>query len=266
MELAQSMRRDVPRRLTWALRCLFLVLCIVAVFATRSAAGTEPEPAAPVPAPVPEAVQRVRLLPLMPGDLPPIPQPAVKADWSNIVSEHPDVPRRMGFEEEPVAATMYDTSHLHPSELACSRWAALISDGKEWDSEIVAALMWRESRCSPFAVSPTNDWGLLQINATCWAGSELGGLPQATELPPGVRAVALRCDEGAPEGVTAQWCYRAKASLMDNGTRPTSPCDLWLDPQFNIEVAYRLWLAHEWRPWCFNEASRSSHACGMALD
>ena len=265
MELAQSMRRDVPRRLTWALRCLLLVLFIVAGFATRSAAlVTEPEPAATATGH--ESAQIVRLLPLMPGDVAIAQQPAVKADWSNSVSEHPDVPPILGFAEEPAAAVMYDTSHMNPRELACSRWAALISDGKEWDSEVVVALMWRESRCSPFAVSPTNDWGLLQINATCWAGSELGGLPQATELPPGVRAVVLRCDEGVPEGVTAQWCYRAKASLMDNGTRPASPCDLWLDPQFNIDVAYRLWLAHEWRPWCFNEASRSSHACDMASD
>ena len=145
----------------------------------------------------------------------------------------------------------------------CDRWLPLITDDeREWDPEAVVQFMWRESGCDPEAVSPTNDWGLLQLNATCWAGVGDDRLPDIDALPADVAAVHLLCDGAGPRPLEAQWCYRDKES----DEPMTSPCDEWLKPEVNVAVAYDLWQRSGWLPWCFNDSLLETKACRMAAD
>ena len=147
---------------------------------------------------------------------------------------------------------------------ACERFRSLVANGREWDPEVVLAIAWRESNCNERLVSPTNDWGLLQLNATCWAGQANDGLSDVPSLPEGIQPVDLRCDGIHRSKPAAQWCYLAKEAVYDSGELPPSPCDAWLDPTVNVATAYELWLVQGWRPWCFNETSRASTACQAA--
>ena len=190
-------------------------------------------------------------------------EPGVTA---NSVGEHPNL-----F-PSPIqtAATLIEPAlvlHVSPADggqAKCQEFRSLIEDGKDWDVHVVLAMAWRESRCNARLVSITNDWGLLQLNATCWAGMAIDGLPVVRSLPSSIAPVDLRCDGRTQSTPTAQWCYRAKEAAYDTGHRPSSPCDAWLDPAVNVTAAYELWERYGWRPWCFNDQMRATYACRAA--
>ncbi len=185
---------------------------------------------------------------------------------SNLVGEHPGLP------SSPIETAVV---LIEPSEdfrrtvvpgtpLECDRFRPLVKDIGEWDPDIVLAFVWRESLCNESAVSETNDWGLLQLNATCWAGKGIDGLPNVRTLPDGIDVNDLRCDGTTLASPAAQWCFHAKEQALRTGRRPESPCDAWLDPATNIETAYEIWRVGGWRPWCFDDTSRSTPACEAA--
>lgn len=187
---------------------------------------------------------------------------------ANAVTEHPNLPA------SPIA-TAYQL--IEPSRqfrrtvapgvsLACDRYRSQVQDVGEWDPDIVLALMWRESRCTEHLVSVTNDWGLLQLNATCWAGKGIDRLPHVARLPDGVTAPELRCDGATTATPAAQWCFLAKEQGRRTGYRPPSPCDPWLQAETNLQVAHDMWLIRGWQPWCFDDRSRATPACEAAAD
>lgn len=165
---------------------------------------------------------------------------------------------------EPAQALRF--SQLDDGQAECREFRTLIGSGRDWDVDVVLAMAWRESRCNARLVSITNDWGLLQLNATCWAGKAIDGLPEVRSLPPSVAPVDLRCDGLTQSTPTAQWCYRAKEAAYDTGDLPSSPCDAWLDPTVNVAAAYELWQRYGWRPWCFNDEMRATPACRAARE
>lgn len=60
---------------------------------------------------------------------------------------------------------------VHPG---CPQWESLALE-VGWpaqDLPMLGRIMWAESRCIPDVVSPTNDFGLLQVNKTTW-GSDV---------------------------------------------------------------------------------------------
>ena len=185
---------------------------------------------------------------------------------ANLVGEHPN----LLVSPIQTATMLIEPAHeltftLSDGQQArCQRFRSLILDGKDWDVDVALAMAWRESRCNARLVSITNDWGLLQLNATCWAGKALDGLPYVSDLPASVAPVDLRCDGRTQSTTTAQWCYRAKETAFDTGKRPSSPCDAWLDPAVNVETAYALWERYGWKPWCFNDHTRATSACRAA--
>lgn len=185
-----------------------------------------------------------------------------------VVGEHPTLPpspiETSATFIEPVH--QFRLTHYLSTPAACERFRSLVASGRDWDPEVVLALAWRESNCNERLVSPTNDWGLLQLNATCWAGQANDGLPDVRSLPDGIEPVDLRCDGIHQSKPAAQWCYLAKEAAYDSGELPPSPCDAWLNPDVNIATAYELWLIQGWRPWCFNEVSRASAACQAARE
>lgn len=147
----------------------------------------------------------------------------------------------------------------------CSIWLSEVSAAdRDWDPQVVLLFMRRESNCNPNAVSITGDWGLLQLNAVCWAGESISRMETVTDLPDDVAPVRLSCDGKPHRPLEAQWCYRAKETYFDTGSLPDSPCDHWLDPGVNIEIAYELWEDYGWKPWCFNESTNNSRACRAA--
>ncbi|WP_419839135.1 transglycosylase SLT domain-containing protein [Candidatus Poriferisodalis sp.] len=150
--------------------------------------------------------------------------------------------------------------------LACDRYRSQIQAVGDWDPDVVIALIWRESLCNEQALSPTNDWGLLQLNATCWAGKGIDGLPRVRQLPDHIAQVDLRCDGLTAATPAATWCFHAKEQAFRTGRRPASPCDAWLDPNINLRAAYEIWLVDGWQPWCFNDLSRSTPACRAASE
>ena len=191
--------------------------------------------------------------------------------------------RRIGVEGNAVG----EHPNLHPSPIAtthvivepgqefrrtvapgvpieCDRYRPLVADIGDWDPDVVLALIWRESFCNERAVSQTNDWGLLQLNATCWAGKGIDGLPRIRRLPEGIDPPDLQCDGATDATPTAQWCYYAKEEAIETGRRPPSPCDAWLEPATNLETAYEIWRISGWQPWCFNAISKATHACQAA--
>ena len=195
----------------------------------------------------------------------------------------PELPRRIGVQGNVVG----EHPNLHPSPIAtahvvvepgdefrrtvapgvpyeCDRYRPLVQEIGEWDPDVVLALVWRESLCNERAVSQTNDWGLLQLNATCWAGKGIDGLPGITRLPDSIDPPDLQCDGTTDATPAAQWCYHAKEQAIETGRRPPSPCDAWLDPATNLETAHEIWLIRGWQPWCFDDASRATPACDAA--
>ncbi len=185
---------------------------------------------------------------------------------TNSVGEHPNL---------PVSPIQTATAVIEPADeqpfllndgqqAQCRTFRSLIIDGKDWDADVVLAMAWRESRCNARLVSTTNDWGLLQLNATCWAGKSIDGLPDVRSLPASVAPVDLRCDGRTQSTTAAQWCYRAKEARYDTGSLPASPCDGWLDPAINVDTAYALWERYGWRPWCFSDQMRATYACQAA--
>lgn len=185
---------------------------------------------------------------------------------TNSVGEHPDVPA----EPSQIATGVVEPVHALPFELPedgqaeCQEFRTLIGNGRDWNVDVVLAMAWRESRCDAQLVSITNDWGLLQLNATCWAGAAIDGLPEVHSLPDSVAPLDLRCDGRTQSTPAAQWCYRAKEAVYDTGDLPSSPCDAWLDPTVNVAVAYEIWERYGWRPWCFNDQMRATSACRAA--
>ena len=185
---------------------------------------------------------------------------------ANTVAEHPNLPA------SPIASAY---QLVEPSQqfrrtvapgvsLACDRYRSQVQDVGDWDPDVVLALMWRESRCTEHLVSVTNDWGLLQLNATCWAGKGIDRLPNVTRLPDGVTAPELRCDGATTATPAAQWCFIAKEQGRHTGHRPPSPCDAWLTSETNLQVAHDMWLIRGWQPWCFNDRIRATPACEAA--
>lgn len=185
---------------------------------------------------------------------------------ANAVVEHPNLPA------SPIA-TAYEL--VEPSQqfrrtvapgvsLACDRYRSQVQAIGDWDPDVVLALMWRESRCTERLVSVTNDWGLLQLNATCWAGKGIDRLPAVARLPDDISAPELRCDGITTATPAAQWCFHAKEEGRRTGRRPSSPCDPWLIPETNLQVAYDMWLIRGWQPWCFDERIRATAACEAA--
>ena len=185
---------------------------------------------------------------------------------TNSVGEHPNVL----VSPIQTAAVVIEPANALQSSLPqgehteCQEFRTLIADGRDWDVDVVLAMAWRESRCNAQLVSITNDWGLLQLNATCWAGKAIDGLPEVRRLPESVAPVDLRCDGRTQSTPAAQWCYRAKEAAFDTGQLPSSPCDAWLDPTVNVTAAYELWERYGWRPWCFNDLLRATSACRAA--
>jgi len=60
----------------------------------------------------------------------------------------------------------YNPNYLTPTGQVCP-WGPAIErsfSGSGLDGRYMTSIAWRESRCGPGAVSPTNDHGLLQIN------------------------------------------------------------------------------------------------------
>ena len=129
------------------------------------------------------------------------------------ITPKPISPRRGGVETNAVVehpnlavspiATAYDI--IEPKQdfrrtvapgvpLACDRYRTQIQSTGDWDPDVVVALIWRESLCNERAVSKTNDWGLLQINATCWAGKGIDGVPSVRQLPDSIAPTGLQCD------------------------------------------------------------------------
>ena len=184
---------------------------------------------------------------------------------ANTVGEHPDLtpsPNHGVTVIEPVFEHLLLLGDGEHAE--CQEFRSLIADGRDWDADVVLAMAWRESRCDARLVSVTNDWGLLQLNATCWAGTAIDGLPDVRSLPSSVAPADIRCDGVTQSTTTAQWCYRAKEAKYDTGDLPSSPCDAWLDPSVNLETAYALWERFGWRPWCFSDEMRATYACRAA--
>ena len=185
---------------------------------------------------------------------------------TNSVGEHPNVLAEPSQTETDVVEPV----HALPLELPeggqaeCQEFRTLIGNGRDWNVDVVLAMAWRESRCNAQLVSITNDWGLLQLNATCWAGTAIDGLPEIHSLPDSVAPANLRCDGRTLSTPAAQWCYRAKEAAYDTGDLPSSPCDAWLDPTVNVTAAYELWERYGWRPWCFNDEMRATPACRAA--
>ena len=184
----------------------------------------------------------------------------------NLIGEHPGLPsspiETAGVLIEPAAD--FRRTVVPGTPLECDRFRPLVKHTGDWDPDIVLALIWRESLCNESAVSETNDWGLLQLNATCWAGKAIDGLPNVRTLPDSIDVTDLRCDGAALASPAAHWCFHAKEQAIRTGRRPDSPCDAWLDPATNIEAAYEIWQVQGWRPWCFDDFSRSTPACEAA--
>lgn len=187
---------------------------------------------------------------------------------TNSVGEHPNVLA----EPSQTASVAVEPVHTLPFELPdggqarCQEFRALVGHGRNWNVDVVLAMAWRESRCDAQLVSITNDWGLLQLNATCWAGKGIDGLPDIENLPESVKPADLKCDGLTDSTPTAQWCYRAKEAAYATGELPSSPCDAWLDPAINVATAYELWERYGWRPWCFNDQMRATPACRAARE
>lgn len=69
-------------------------------------------------------------------------------------------------ESSTVPATSTSTI---PAGAKCPEWWGYV--GKFFDADeipIVDAIMWAESRCQPDVISPTRDYGLMQINWAVW--------------------------------------------------------------------------------------------------
>ncbi len=182
--------------------------------------------------------------------------------------EVPRVPEPAGpvLSLAQTATAFLDLAEIAPNDswAECWKFRELVTDGKDWDPEIALAMAWRESRCSPRLISPTNDWGLMQINATCWAGTSGDRLPDVDALPESIAPFELLCDDKTQSTPAAKWCHVVKEALYEEGDRQPSPCDRWLDPTVNVEVAYLLWQRAGWQPWCFNDFMRSTKACQAA--
>jgi hypothetical protein len=206
---------------------------------------------------------------------PVLPEPVIAASWprrrgveANAVVEHPNLPASpIAIASELVEPGQQFRRTVAPGvSLACDRYRSQVQDVGDWDPDVVLALMWRESRCTEHLVSVTNDWGLLQLNATCWAGKGIDRLPYVARLPDDITAPELRCDGITTATPAAQWCFSAKEQGRRTGRRPSSPCDAWLQPETNLRVAYDMWLVRGWQPWCFDDRSRASPACEAAAD
>lgn len=185
---------------------------------------------------------------------------------TNVVGEHPNLPASpVATADKLVEPGQQFRRTVAPGvSLACDRYRSQVQKAGDWDPDVVLALMWRESRCTEHLVSVTNDWGLLQLNATCWAGKGIDRLPDIGRLPDNITAPELRCDGITTATPAAQWCFHAKEEGRRTGRRPSSPCDPWLQPDTNLQVAYDMWLIRGWQPWCFDDRSRASPACEAA--
>jgi len=87
-----------------------------------------------------------------------------------------------------VVATVPSTSVVVLSDAKCPDWwgsAAIYFDADEL--HIVDRIMWQESRCQPYAISRTNDYGLMQINWEVWGDTiNSQGFSQDDLLDPSV--------------------------------------------------------------------------------
>ena len=185
---------------------------------------------------------------------------------TNTVVEHPNLPPSPIATSDVLIEPKQDFRRtVAPGvPLACDRYRTQVQDAGDWDPDVVLALVWRESLCNERAVSATNDWGLLQLNATCWAGKGIDGLSPVRDMPDKFSAIELQCDGITSATPAAQWCFHAKEEARRTGRRPASPCDAWLDPNTNLRAAYEIWRVRGWQPWCFDEASQSTPACRAA--
>ena len=184
------------------------------------------------------------------------------------VVEHPNLPASpLATADALIEPKQHFRRTVAPGvPLACDRYRSQVQAVGDWDPDVVLALIWRESLCNEQALSPTNDWGLLQLNATCWAGKGIDDVPTVRQLPDGIEPAGLRCDGVTEATMAAEWCYHAKEQLHRTGRRPDSPCDAWLDPATNLRAAYEMWRVQGWQPWCFGELSRSTPACRAAFE
>jgi len=184
------------------------------------------------------------------------------------VVEHPNLPASpLATADALIEPKQHFRRTVAPGvPLACDRYRSQVQAVGDWDPDVVLALIWRESLCNEQALSPTNDWGLLQLNATCWAGKGIDGLPRVGQLPDYIAQVDLRCDGLTTATPAATWCFHAKEEAFRTGRRPASPCDAWLDPNINLRAAYEIWLVGGWRAWCFDDLSRSTPACRAASE
>ena len=206
--------------------------------------------------------------PLVLADPPSVVPPRAGGVETAAVVEHPNLPASpLATADALIEPKQHFRRTVAPGvPLACDRYRSQVQAVGDWDPDVVLALIWRESLCNEQALSPTNDWGLLQLNATCWAGKGIDGLPRVGQLPDYIAQVDLRCDGLTAATPAATWCFHAKEEAFRTGRRPASPCDAWLDPNINLRAAYEIWLVRGWQPWCFDDLSRSTPACHAASE
>lgn len=197
---------------------------------------------------------------------PELPSPRSGGVETDAVVEHPNLPVSPIETADVLIEPMHHFRRtVAPGvPLACDRYRSQVQDVGEWDPDVVLALIWRESLCRERAISHTNDWGLLQLNATCWAGKGIDRLPRVRHLPDDIASIELQCDGTTEATPAAKWCFHAKEQALRTGRRPASPCDGWLDPLTNLQAAFEIWRVRGWQPWCFDDASRSTPACQAA--
>jgi len=94
-------------------------------------------------------------------------------DYSTLVTL--DATPRLSAPTVPPATNAEPPPVLTPIEVALNRLAEL--GATQWQLRTFGCLAWFESRNDPYAVSPTNDFGILQINrffhAWRWAGRDI---------------------------------------------------------------------------------------------
>ena len=103
-------------------------------------------------------------------------------------------------------STVPATSIVILSDAKCPEWsgyAAIYFDADEL--EIVDRIMWQESRCQADAISPTRDYGLMQINWATWGPMVTDlGLTRDDLLVPAVNIMVGRMV--AVEAERLGWC------------------------------------------------------------
>lgn len=257
-----------------ALACAVAVSFVVMGFSRRAEGSSPtfsltPAVSATDPMPEPAAATRSALTqpPIVLDSIEDPPASPRRGIQGFVVGEHPNLPPSPIATADVVVEPSQDFRRtiVPGTPIACDRFRELIRNTGTWDPDIVLAFIWRESLCNERAVSSTNDWGLLQINATCWAGKGRDGLRRVRHLPPEIGAIDLRCDGATQSTPAAKLCFHAKEQFSQTGQRPKSPCDDWLDPAVNLRAAYEIWSLRGWQPWCFDDISQDTAACEAAI-